>query len=398
MAVIRTISSGEVPVKVHGEQLDDVAEQQIQNLSRLPIIHSHVAIMPDAHAGKGIPIGSVIPTYKAVIPAAVGVDIGCGMIAHRLSIDTGRLPDSLRPVRNAIEETIPVGFSRHKEPKAPKRVTNKLSSGLEQILYTHPQVTKRMRDPEQTWKLQIGTLGGGNHFIELCADESNFLWVMLHSGSRGIGNALGMYFIELAKADMRIHHLNVPHRDLSYLRAGTQYFDDYVAAVEWAQVYARENRKLMMDLILKVLKKHLPPFEVKDEAINCHHNYVAREKHFGKQVYITRKGAIRAGKGELGIVPGSMGTCSYIVRGKGNADAFDSSAHGAGRVMSRRAAYRRFNMADVQAQTAGVECRKDKKIRDELPQAYKDIDTVMQHQSDLVDIVHKLRPLLCVKG
>jgi tRNA-splicing ligase RtcB len=257
---------------------------------------------------------------------------------------------------------------------------------------------KMQKNFQQTWARQLGTLGGGNHFIEVCLDESQAVWVMLHSGSRGIGNVIGRYFITLAKKDLQRQIANLPDKDLAYFQEGSAHFDDYVEAVHWAQDYAMTNRREMMRLILDALKQSLPPFTITKEAINCHHNYVAVEEHFGAQVYLTRKGAIRAGEGELGIIPGSMGAKSYIVRGKGNAQSFCSCSHGAGRRMSRSEAKRKFKTADLESQTHGVECRKDGGVIDEIPGAYKDIDTVMENQSDLVEVVHTLKQVVCVKG
>lgn len=398
MPVITTLDQGRFPVKVYTDEIEASARRQLLNLAQLPFIHDHIAAMPDVHAGIGATVGSVIPTRRAIIPAAVGVDIGCGMNAVRLSLAAEQLPDSLRRVRNAIEAAVPVGFDMHAERVVPASTVTALDRGLERIVARHPGIAKMVRNLPQTWTRQLGTLGGGNHFIELCLDEDGRVWVMLHSGSRGIGNAIGRYFIQLAKKDMERHIKNLPDRDLAYFEEGAEHFDDYVDAVHWAQDYALHNRREMMRLIVEALARVLPPFELTREAINCHHNYVARETHYGAEVYVTRKGAIRAGAGELGIIPGSMGARSYIVRGKGSAESFDSCAHGAGRRMSRTEAKRRFKTADLEAQTEGVECRKDKGVLDEIPGAYKDIDTVMAQQADLVEVVHTLRQVVCVKG
>ena len=398
MPIQKTISKGKVPVKIYTDEVESAAMQQLYNMAQLPFIHSHIAAMPDVHMGKGATVGSVIPTKGAIIPAAVGVDIGCGMNAIRLSIKAGDLPDNLRAVRLAIEEAIPVGFNMHTSDRARRSTIQALSGGLDQIIGKHKKIYSMQKKPYQTWIRQIGTLGGGNHFIELCLDENDDVWVMLHSGSRGVGNVIGQYFISLAKNDMGQHLINLPDKDLAYFNEGARYFDDYIQAVEWAQDYAMANRREMMHLILKALRKKLPKFGITKEAINCHHNYVSREFHFGENVYITRKGAISAGLDELGIIPGSMGAKSYIVRGKGNPQSFCSCAHGAGRKMSRSAAKRQFNEQDVETQTAGIECRKDKGVIDEIPSAYKDIDQVMQNQSDLIEVVHTLKQLICVKG
>ncbi|HNW78334.1 MAG TPA: RtcB family protein [Candidatus Competibacteraceae bacterium] len=388
-----------LPVKIYTDDIDPQALTQLSHVARLPIIHHHVAAMPDVHVGIGATVGAVIPTKGAIIPAAVGVDIGCGMVATRLSLRAEQLPDNLRPLRQVIEAAVPVGFDMHSEGHgAPASTLRALSGGLERIVKKHPGLLKMQRNADTTWARQLGTLGGGNHFIELCLDEQQDVWLMLHSGSRGIGNIIGRYFIELARKDMGQHLANLPDRDLAYLREGAQHFDDYVEALHWAQDYAMTNRREMLRLILQVLARQLPPFTVTREAINCHHNYVAIEQHFGEELFITRKGAIRAGAGELGIIPGSMGAKSYIVRGKGEADSFCSCSHGAGRRMSRGQAKKKFDQQDLIAQTAGVECRKDSGVLDEIPAAYKDIDAVMAQQSDLVEIVHTLKQVVCVKG
>jgi tRNA-splicing ligase RtcB len=398
MPVQKIISKGKVPVKIYTDDIEHEAMQQLYNLSQMSFVHSHIAAMPDVHFGRGATVGSVIPCKGAIIPAAVGVDIGCGMNAMRLSIKSDQLPDSLSRVRSAIEKAIPVGFDRHKTDRARASTIRGLSPGLDRVLGKHPKLLKMQKKPYQTWVRQLGTLGGGNHFIELCIDENDDVWIMLHSGSRGIGNIIGQYFIRLAQQDMGRHLHQLPDKDLAYFNEGAEHFDDYVDAVHWAQDYAMENRREMMRLIVEALKKELPKFGVSKEAINCHHNYVAIEQHFGENVYITRKGAIRAGEGELGIIPGSMGARSYIVRGKGNPESFSSCSHGAGRRMSRRKARKSFSQEDLEAQTAGVECRKDKGVLDEIPGAYKDIDVVMDNQKDLVEVVHGLRQVVCVKG
>lgn len=392
------VNKGRVPVKIYTDEIEPQALQQLINISQLPIIHGHVAAMPDVHLGIGATVGSVIPTKQAIIPAAVGVDIGCGMNALRLSLKASQLPHNLNRIRSAIEAAVPVGFAQHKDGEAAKDLLKPLQPRLQKIIQKHPTITSMMRRWQDTWTAQMGSLGSGNHFIELCIDESQDVWVMLHSGSRGIGNNIGKYFIQLARKEMERHQMNLPDRDLAYFREGSQYFDDYVDAVEWAQDYARANRQHMMRLVLQALQQSLPPFTITREAINCHHNYVAREKHFGETVYVTRKGAIRAGEGDLGIIPGSMGARSYIVRGKGNPESFCSCAHGAGRRMSRQQAKKQFSRRDLEEQTKGVECRKDKGVIDEIPAAYKDIDQVMENQSDLVEVVHTLKQVVCVKG
>jgi tRNA-splicing ligase RtcB len=395
MPIRQTINEGLVPVEVYTGEIEPAARQQLVNISRLPIVHHHVAAMPDVHLGIGATVGSVIPTKKAIIPAAVGVDIGCGMMACRLSLQANQLDEaSLKKVFGQISRDVPVGFGQHPDGRdAAKR----FKKSLTRILQKHPGIGKRV-GKKSHWAQQLGSLGGGNHFIEVCLDESDRVWAMLHSGSRGIGNAIGSYFIELAKKDSLKNNTHLPDADLAYFPEGAQHFDDYVDAVGWAQDYARANREEMMDLVLDAMHRHLPSFEVTGAAVNCHHNYVEHEEHFGERVWLTRKGAIRAGEGELGIIPGSMGARSYIVRGKGSAQSFHSCAHGAGRRMSRNAAQKQFSVQDLIQQTEGVVCRKDKGVIDEIPGAYKNIDEVMANQSDLVDVVHTLKQVLCVKG
>jgi tRNA-splicing ligase RtcB len=398
MPVLHELHEGRVPVKVYTGEVEASARQQLVNISQLPIVHHHVAAMPDVHLGIGATVGAVIPTLRAIIPAAVGVDIGCGMIATRLSLSASQLDEkALKKVFAQISRDVPVGFNQHDERDVRSGAARPFQRKLGKILERHPGIGKRV-GRHSSWVRQMGTLGGGNHFIEVCLDEALRLWVMLHSGSRGIGNAIGTYFIELAKKDAEQSRIVLPDRDLAYLPEGAQHFDDYVEAVGWAQDYARANRAEMLDLVIAALRRHLPPFEVTAEAVNCHHNYVERERHYGEEVWLTRKGAIRAREGELGIIPGSMGTRSYIVRGKGNAESFQSCAHGAGRRMSRHAAKKRYGVTDLIEQTRDVICRKDKGVVDEIPGAYKDIDEVMANQSDLVEVVHTLKQVICVKG
>jgi tRNA-splicing ligase RtcB len=398
MPVIQELAEGRVPVKIYTGEVEPAARAQLVNLSRLPVVHPHVAAMPDVHLGIGATVGSVIPTVGAIIPAAVGVDIGCGMMATRLSLGASDLDERrLRKVFDQISRDVPVGFQQHKDRDLRTQAAAHFQKGLRRILERHSAIGKRI-GRNSSWAHQLGTLGGGNHFIELCLDEENRAWVMLHSGSRGIGNAIGSYFIELARRDAERNDLHLPDRDLAYFPEGAHHFDDYVEALGWAQDYARANRDEMMALVLDALHRHLPAFEETGTAVNCHHNYVQRERHYGADVWLTRKGAIRAGAGELGIIPGSMGARSYIVRGRGAAESFQSCAHGAGRRMSRSAAQKCFTVEDLEAQTHGVICRKDKGVLDEIPGAYKNIDEVMANQSDLVDVVHTLKQVLCVKG
>lgn len=390
------------PIKgwVRGVPLEDQAHEQLRNIAAIPFVGPWVAVMPDVHLGKGATVGSVIPTRGAVIPAAVGVDIGCGMAAVRTTLRASDLSDDLGPLRNSIERSVPVGNGRGGEHwKLPDSIETRVAqSGLVERLDAIKQKHRKIR----TDKLdrQIGTLGGGNHFIELCLDESDAVWVMLHSGSRGTGNLIGSYFIERAREELgkRVLGFHLPDKDLAFFMEGEPLFDDYVEAVSWAQDYARENREAMMARVLNELRHRLPKFQLERMAVNCHHNYVQKETHAGVDLLVTRKGAVSARAGELGIIPGSMGTKSFIVRGRGNVDSFHSCSHGAGRVMSRTAARQQITLAQHREATAHVECRKDAGVIDESPAAYKDIDAVMAAQSDLVEIVHTLRQVLCVKG
>ena len=408
------IQTSGVPIKAwtNGVPVEDSARQQLINVASLPFIHKHVAVMPDVHWGMGATVGSVIPTKGAIIPAAVGVDIGCGMVAARTSLTANDLPDNLRGVRSAIQKAVPHGRTDnggkgdrgawHDVPDAVTRAMkasssygDNLSEQLAAITAKHPKLERSAKRAPH----HLGTLGTGNHFIEVCLDEANAVWVMLHSGSRGIGNQIGQYFIERAKEQMLRWFIALPDADLAYLAEGTQDFDDYVEAVGWAQDFARENRTLMLAATMAALQKAVPrEFDWGSVAVNCHHNYVARENHFGANVWVTRKGAVRARAGDLGIIPGSMGARSYIVRGLGNAESFHTCSHGAGRAMSRAEAKRRFTVDDHVKATAGIECRKDAQVIDETPMAYKDIDAVMAAQTDLVEVVHTLRQVVCVKG
>lgn len=387
-----------VPVKIFTNDIDSESIEQLKKMAQLQFVYSHIAVMPDVHVGKGATVGSVIPTKNAIIPAAVGVDIGCGMNAIRLNLKASQLPDNLTPLRHAIERKVPVGFELHKQVKAKASTIIPLEKRLQPIINKHPGLVRMLRKFDATWQKQLGTLGGGNHFIELCLDENQDVWVMLHSGSRGLGNVIGTYFIELAKKEAQHRFGHVPDKDLSYFAEGSNSFNDYVEAVEWAQEYAFENRREMMRLILEAIRPQLPPFQMTKEAINCHHNYVSQENHYEEDLLITRKGAIRAGLDELGIIPGSMGARSFIVRGKANPESFCSCSHGAGRKMSRSKAKLLFSQDDLIQQTQGIECRKDSGVIDEIPGAYKDIDQVMANQSDLIEIVHTLKQILCIKG
>lgn len=398
MTIKQVISEGGKPIKIWTDEIDALSREQLINLSKLPFIHHHIAAMPDVHAGMGATIGSVIATNKAIIPAAVGVDIGCGMAAVRTSLTADQLDEAtLKRIFDQINRDVPVGRDQHRDDRAHTEAAQPFIEPLAVLTDRHPQLRKAFKRFDN-WINQLGTLGSGNHFIEICRDEDARIWVMLHSGSRGIGNAMGTYFIDLARREMQRWMIPLPDRDLAYFPEGTELFDDYVAAVSWAQAYARANREQMMALVLAALERHVTAFELTEPVIDCHHNYVEREQHFGANVWVTRKGAIRAREGDLGIVPGSMGARSYIVRGKGQPESFCSSAHGAGRRMSRTAAEKQFTAADLVEQTQGVMCRKDTGVLDEIPGAYKDIDQVMANQADLVEVIHTLKQLLCIKG
>lgn len=376
-----------VPVEPH-------AYQQLRNTAALPFVHGWVAVMPDVHLGIGATVGSVIPTKGAIIPAAVGVDIGCGMVAVQTTLRSADLPDTLAPLRSAIEAAIPHG-NGNRGNHVGLEVDRDLRGEAEALIRSMPDEVEAPHVADQ-----LGTLGGGNHFVEVCLDESDSVWVMLHSGSRGTGNVIGRHYIAKARAMLEKRSLDfkVPDKDLAFFLEGEPEFEEYVSAVAWAQSYARINREAMMKRALGTLALHTREFWASKNAINCHHNYVEREPHFGESVWVTRKGAVRARAGDLGIIPGSMGTRSYIVRGLGNAESFQSCSHGAGRVMSRSAAKKAFTLDDHVAATAHVECRKDEGVIDETPAAYKDLEAVMRAQTDLVEIVHTLRQVLCVKG
>lgn len=408
MQVIEGARGGIIKAWTDGVQVEEQARKQLDNMAAMPFIHKHIAIMPDVHWGMGATVGSVIPTKGAIIPAAVGVDIGCGMIAQRTSLVASDLPDSLFALRTAIESRIPHGRTenggvgdRGAWGDVPDRYAAefaRLAAGLAEIVEKHPKIGQAAeRAPKH-----LGTLGTGNHFVEVCLDEADRVWIMLHSGSRGIGNRIGTYFIEKAKEEMRRWFINLPDQDLAYIPQGSPLFGDYMKALSWAQGFARLNRSLMMDAALEALRVTIEkPFVTDCEAVNCHHNYVSQEHHFGADVLVTRKGAVRITETELGIIPGSMGAKSFIVKarpGSPLALAMNSCSHGAGRAMSRTEAKRRFTLADHIKATEGVECRKDEDVIDETPAAYKDIDAVMAAQADHVEIVHTLRQVVCVKG
>lgn len=399
--------TGHAPLKLwdsHGP-FEPQAMQQLRNIASLPFIHSHVAGMPDVHLGKGATVGSVIATKGAIVPAAVGVDIGCGMMAVRLSLTANELPDNLDHIRSMIERAVPKGFETNQSARhhkggwadTPNTISSiwwdRFESRYRAILRKHPKVDGMTSN-------QLGTMGGGNHFIEVCLDEEDRVWVMLHSGSRGTGNRIGTYFIDQAKELMAQNRIDfwLADKDLAYLAEGTAMFDDYIEAMSFAQDYAMANREIMMNRVLGVLRSELPTFKTDKVAINCHHNYTTRENHFGQNVWLTRKGAVRAREGDLGIIPGSMGTGSFIVRGRGNPESFHSCSHGAGRVMSRGQAKKLISLDEHKAAVAGISCRTDEGVLDESPAAYKDIGAVMAAQDDLVEILHRLRQTINIKG
>jgi len=404
MKVIK--EDGAFPIKMwtDGVPVEDDAIKQLSKLARMPFIHQHVAVMPDCHVGIGATVGSVIATKSAVIPASCGVDLGCGMVAVKTDLKASDLPDNLHEMRCAIEIAVPHGRTNNGGPGdrgawgvmpmiADKTWESLLMNRFCNIAAKHPKLERGNLENH------LGTLGGGNHFIEVCLDTEQNVWVMLHSGSRGVGGRIGQYFINLAKEDMRKWFINLPDADLAYFPEGTKHFDDYIEAVEWAQDFARESRRIMMsqtvEAMMRVLKR---PIEYSLTVVNCHHNYISRERHYGENCIVTRKGAVSAREGEYGIIPGSMGAKSFIIKGKGNRESFHSCSHGAGRVMSRTEAKKRFTLEDHALATAGVECKKDESVLDETPGSYKDIDLVMEAQSDLVDIVATLKQILCVKG
>ncbi len=400
------MQDGGVPIKswTRGVPFEPEAKEQLKNISRMPFIHQWVAAMPDVHLGKGATIGSVVPTLGAVIPAAVGVDIGCGMMAVKTSLNASDLPDNLAAIRSAIERAVPHGRSARarggRDKGAWSNIPGDVVSAWASLSVQFELLSAKHRVLRKTNNIKhLGTLGTGNHFIEMCLDEHNAVWLMLHSGSRGVGNRIGTHFIELAKKDMEQWMIQLPDKDLAYLPEGTTHFDEYVEAVDWAQNYARINREVMMARVIDAVKGSLGvSFDAQLEAVNCHHNYISREHHYGKNVLVTRKGAVRAREGEMGIIPGSMGARSYIVRGLGNEESFCSCSHGAGRVMSRTKAKKMVSLEEHKRDTEGVECRKDESVIDETPSAYKSIEQVMDAQKDLVEVVYTLKQVVCVKG
>jgi tRNA-splicing ligase RtcB (3'-phosphate/5'-hydroxy nucleic acid ligase) len=389
-----TINGRNVPIQIWAplEEVDSEVIKQLKNVAALPWVAHHVAVMPDVHLGKGATVGSVIAMQGAVAPAAVGVDIGCGMAAVATSLTAADLPDDLRKLRLAIEDAIPVGRMSH-DRAAWQDAPESLRDVGQALMDRYETLDGPVNNG--TVACQMGTLGGGNHFIEICLDTADRVWLMLHSGSRNVGKVLAEHHIEIAR---RLKHNEaLEDRDLAVFLSGTKAFDAYRRDLFWAQEYARFNRQMMLHLLEDVVRGFWPRVTFA-EAISCHHNYVAEEVHFGDELLVTRKGAIRAARGDMGIIPGSMGTKSYIVRGLGNPHSFQSASHGAGRRMSRSQARKRFSLRDLQDQTRGVECRKDPGVIDEAPKAYKNIDSVMKQQQDLVEIVTELKQIVCVKG
>ena len=376
------------------EQIEDSALQQIRNLSELPFIFKHVAVMPDCHFGMGATVGSCIPTLRAIIPAAVGVDIGCGMIAVKTPLVKGDLPEDLSDLRKAVEEQIPLSAGRYN--RSVKRTARERVEQLEAQAAELDRLDFYDK-VDRNWRKQLGSLGSGNHFIEIVLDEEDSVWAFLHSGSRGIGNKLATLHIKTAKALMEKWYINLPDADLAYLVEDTPEFDNYMTDLGWAQDFAKLNREEMIERILKILQYRFGEFE-EVERIQCHHNFTQREHHFGKNVLVSRKGAIEAREDQLGLIPGSMGTASYVVRGKGNAASLNTAPHGAGRSLSRNRARNSFTMEDFDQYMEGIEVRRSEAFLDELPGAYKDIDLVMEQSRDLVDVVHTFRQIVNVKG
>lgn len=394
MPILKVLNEGRIPVKIWTDEVEAEAQVQLLNAAKLPFVYKHIAVMPDVHGGKGSTIGSVIATKGAICPATVGVDIGCGMAAIKTPLNAKIVQDKIKKIRHSIERSIPVGFNSHKASKTPG--DSWVGWGTFQTL----NATQRILNDKQKYLNQLGTLGRGNHFIEVCLDTEQNVWVMLHSGSRNIGKTLAEIHIDKAKGLMKQMFINLDDKDLAYLVEGTPEFEAYIQDLTWAQEYAFENRRIMLELVMKDLAHAVNNGEPIPRLleVNCHHNYVSREHHYGENVLVTRKGAVRARQGDLGIIPGSMGAKSFIVKGKGNPESFCSCSHGAGRKMSRTKANALFTIEDLAKQTEGVECRKDVGVVDEIPAAYKNIDQVMANQSDLVEVVAELKQILCIKG
>ena len=389
MPIKRVLSEGRVPVKIWTDDIEDDAVAQLKNTAALPFVFKHVAVMPDVHWGMGATVGSVVATRGAICPATVGVDIGCGMIATKIKGLRGEHLGNLGELRHSIERSIPVGFNDN------KTITDSVSAWPGWSTWDDLS----QRHSKDKAAAQVGTLGGGNHFIEVCLDTKGEVWIVLHSGSRGIGNKLASGHIETAKGIMKRMFIDIPDPDLAYFALGTPEFKAYMTDLLWAQDYALENREEMMRRVVKDLRHHLKLEQIEvEQKVNCHHNFAVWENHFGENVLVTRKGAVRARAGDMGIIPGSMGTRSYIVRGLGDTESFNSCSHGAGRRMSRGRARKTFTREDLIAQTDGVECRKDSEVIDEIPGAYKPIEDVIANQSDLIEVVEELKQVLCVKG
>ncbi|SFJ36344.1 tRNA-splicing ligase RtcB [Streptosporangium canum] len=390
------VMGGRAPIRMWADpaEVEPQVMQQLRNVANLPWVQG-VAVMPDVHHGMGATVGSVIAMRDAVSPAAVGVDIGCGMTAVKTSFRADNLPDNLAYLRSKLEQAVPVGFGNHNRPVDPTKLHGLKTADWAAFWKDFDTLAPAVRPKRERAEVQMGTLGGGNHFLEVCADDEGVVWVVLHSGSRNIGKELAEFHI--GQAQKLPHNQDLPDRNLAVFVGGTPQMDAYRRDLFWAQDYARRNRAVMMALVCDVLRRHLSGITF-EQPISCHHNYVAEERYDGVDVLVTRKGAIRAGSGEFGIIPGSMATGTYIVKGRGNAGAFNSASHGAGRRMSRSKAKKTFTLADLKAQTDGVECRKDTGVIDEIPGAYKDIQSVMAAQADLVEVVARLRQLVCIKG
>jgi tRNA-splicing ligase RtcB len=398
MPIKKVISKARVPVKIWTDDAESAAIDQLTNTANLPFVFKHVAAMPDTHMGHGACVGSVIATKGAICPAAVGVDIGCGMMAIKTNLDANVVQDKIKEIRLSIERSVPVGHESN------RKIITSVSNWNGWDTFKDLNAAKKHSKSKELFSRaqhQLGTLGGGNHFIEVCLDLDNNVWIMLHSGSRNIGKSLAEMHIYGAKEEMKKMFINLPDPDLAYYVEQTPQYDEYVFDLTWAQDYARENREEMMRRIMKDVSYAVFKEDGKVQKlmeVNCHHNYVSKENHYGENVLVTRKGAVRARSGDLGIIPGSMGAKSYIVKGLGNPESFHSCSHGAGRRMSRGEAKRRFTVDDLALQTAGIECRKDEGVIDEIPEAYKNIDEVMNNQSDLVEVVAQLRQIMCIKG
>lgn len=401
MPIKGVVTKGNVPVKIWSDihTVESQAIDQLVNTANLPFVFKHVAAMPDVHLGKGATVGSVIATKGAICPCAVGVDIGCGMMAVKTDLDARLVQDKIKTIRHSIERSIPLG------PNSNKKLTDSVNRWYRWKDFEDLNVIAKKGDDQrqmlQRAMSQLGSLGGGNHFIEICLDEADNVWLMLHSGSRNLGKVVAERHIEIAKGFMKEMFIKLPDPDLAYFAESQQEFKNYINDLEFCQDYAAQNRKEMMQRVVKDVSyaiHGIPDGITLSTTVNCHHNYVSKENHYGDNVLITRKGAVRARQGDLGIIPGSMGTRSYIVEGLGNPESFNSCSHGAGRVMSRSKAKQQFTLDDLVAQTAGIECRKDEGVIDEIPGAYKSIDEVMANQSDLVKIVATLRQIMCIKG